>query len=143
MKISNAGRIKLLAYVMVVFITMALFVSLFTRSIYVNFALYASVVLFLLAFLRLKSTELDSSGSCFTVRRRHPFKEKGYIRPEVEFPISSVQEVFVRKAALSCRFNVKIHSQNSGKNFRINLLLFDQKKLEKLQAVIQNDKQFL
>lgn len=139
MKISNTRRVKLLAYVMLLFMALALGASLFTENRYVDLLLYANVLIFSFAFFKLRCTELDSSGSCFTVRRKHPFKEKGYIRPEVEFPISSVKEVCLDRAAISCSFNVKIQSQSSGKNFRLNLLFFDQKKLERLQYLIQED----
>lgn len=141
MKISNTKRIKFLAYAMLMLMALALVATLFTHNKYVNLLLYAKILFFSFTFIKLKCTELDSSGSCFTVRRKHPFKEKGYIRPEVEFPISAVREVNLNKAAISCSFNMKIQSQSSGKNFRLNLLFFDQEKLERMQYSIQEDRQ--
>lgn len=134
MKISNIKHIKNFA-TLDVFLICILFISLiFPHKLYWNFAVLILIAILCTILLQIRYIEIDDSGSCFTVRKIHPFAKKGYFPPIVEFPYCAIRHYNIEKGFISKRITIKIQASGMKKNIRLNLLLFNMKQINQLRT---------
>lgn len=138
MKISNTKIVKVITYLLLstnIFPVMGIILS---HQIFVDLFFCGIIALILFILIRIRSTELENSGECFTVRRIHPLAPKGYTRPKVEFPVTLINQVTIREGWIADYLDLKIQSQNSRKKIHLNLFFFNKEQITMLRSGILN-----
>ncbi len=138
MKISNAKIVKAATYVLLFAAGFPIMGIVLSHQIFLDLFFCGIIALILFILIRIRSTEVEDSGGCFTVRRIHPLAPKGYVRPKVEFPISLIRQFMVKEGWIADHLNLKIQSQSSRKSINVDLVLFDRKQIRTLQSAMQN-----
>lgn len=130
MKISNVKQIKTVCYINISAISILVILYFIPHKIFWTFAIFVSIILLLIMLLNVRSTVIEDSGGCFTVRKIHPFARKGYYSPKIEFPMSSIKYCRFAVGIFNCHINIKIHNQGYKKSIHFNLPLFNKKQIE-------------
>lgn len=135
MKISNIKFVKSLAYsyiIIIVFLLLAMF--FFHETIWLLTVLCSLVCAFFIILVKLRFTEIDSAGGCFTVRKMHPFAKKGYYPPEIEFPFSVIRNFEIRNGIINCYVRLSIQSRTIKKNINFTMYFCNSKQLAQLKT---------
>lgn len=138
MKISNTKIVKALAYVLLLANIFPILGNILSHQILLNLIFGGIIALILFFLIRIRSTEVENSGGCFTVRRIHPLATKGYVRPKVELPVILINDFMISEGWIVDYLDLKINSQNSRKRIHLDLFFFDRKQIKTLQSAMQN-----
>lgn len=135
MKISNIKFSKKIAYTLISVIT-----ALLIGELYVNTPIIYLFITVILAsqvyfFFKLKSTVIELSGGCLTVRKNHPLSFKKFINPDFELPYSRVLGFkIIRKLGIR-NLKLKFNSKRQNKLcLNISLLGFEKQQNIKLKS---------
>jgi len=142
MKISNSKFVKAATYVLLFASVLPIFGIILYKHFFLDLFFCGVIVLILTFLIRIRSTEVENSGGCFTVRQIHPFSPKGYVRPKVEFPITLIQQFMIKEGFVKDHLNLKIQSQSSRKSIHVDLVFFDRKQIRTLQSAMQSQLSF-
>lgn len=124
MKISNLKRVKL-AGCMITVLSLLSVAGIFTseNSILRIFYLLFFVIMILIV-ANLRSIEIENSGECFSLKKRHPFAEKKYVPSQIEIPLSSINEFNIQEGIFLNHMNIKIQNDHSERKLGVSLPLF-------------------
>lgn len=137
MKISNTKHVKTLAYALVLSSLIPV-MGVFTAEKSIYDIIFISVfTLFVVAFCNLRCLEIDNSGSCLSVRKYHPMASKGYIRPIIELPKSSLHYFKIEEGVLTDCMKIKFHTRSTKRNFKLTLYFFSKQNIAYFQKSMQ------
>ncbi len=140
MKTSNIKFVKSLAYSYIILIFFLLLVMVFFReSTLLLIVLCTLVCVLFINLVKLRFTEIDNGGECFTVRKMHPFVKKGYYPPKIEFPFSAIRNFEIQNGMINCYIKIKIQSRTIKKNIYITVHFCNSKQLAQLKAYETKD----
>lgn len=141
MKISNIKAIKniawLILFLLITSIAIMILCQFILHKLYYSAGLVLIVVLLIVLLFRIRFTEIDDSGGCFSIRKSHPFTKKGYVSPQIEFPKSSICYFKISDNILSKQIKIIVHSQTTKKSFLLNLFLFTRKQINHIEMLLQ------
>lgn len=133
MKISNFKFVKKIAYAFISFI-----VVLFIGELYINISKYYLLINIILAsqifiFYKLKSTTIELSGGCLTIRKNHPLTFRKFISPDFELPYSRLLGFKIISKFGLRKLKIKVNSKRQNKFFMsISLFGFNNMQNSKL-----------
>lgn len=83
---------KIIAYAILLLLTVNLCAIIISQTIILNIALIAVFSCLVIALIRIRCVSYGSSGGCVTIRKQHPFCFKKFIIPEIEFPQNKIRK---------------------------------------------------
>lgn len=143
MKISNKKSVKKIAWITLMLIIVSVLILIL--STFTTIILYHKTVSFLIIpclvilFLRIRFTEIDVSGGCFTIRKIHPFAKKGYVSPRFEFPACAIRQMEISNGFVSRRVKILMVSRTVRKRCQLNLFFFNRKQLARIEMLLQKN----
>lgn len=141
MKISNLRAVRILAWFITIFLgtfVVLLFLSQFIpHEFYWNPIFLLVIALLSLSLTQIRYTEIDNSAGCLTIRSRHPFAQKGYVTPKIEFPKSAIRHFQIDDNVFRRKIKIIIQTRAVRKRFQINLFLFKSKQIKQIDNLLR------
>lgn len=111
MKVSNAKFTKRLSYVLLCVIISLFIIAIFTKITIYSFLIALLFVLFIYLFNILKTTTIELSGGCVTIKKNHPLTFNKFVLPFFELPYSRLLGYKITSKFGLCKLILKFNSR--------------------------------
>lgn len=115
MKVSNSKFTKRLSYVLLSAIISVFIVAIFNKITIYSLLIALLFVLFIYLFVVSKTTTIELSGGCVTIRKNHPLTFNKFVLPFFELPYSRLFGYKITSKFGLCKLILKFNSRRKYK----------------------------
>ena len=135
MKVSNLKFAKRQSYILLFGLIITSSAVVICGWMIYNIFIIPLLLIFIYLFIVCKSTSIELSGGCFTIRKSHPLTFNRFITPYFELPYSRLLEYKMDKSFSTSKLILKVNSERKNKFIlKISLRGFTSVQIVKLET---------